>query len=235
MRQSGRDIRPDRVKVLLYSLIARLFGLTFALKLMENGEKRAQRLYTDLESVIPETRSIREDEEAHERSLLDLLDEDRLRYAGSVVLDLNDARVELTGTLAALSFALQNTRIIAVAGLITGVAASFSMAASAYLSEKADEGSRDPLRASFYTGSAYVLTVILLVLPFLLVQSYVLALLMTVAIALGIITVFTFYLSVSKDLSFTKRFVEMAAISISFAALSFAVGLLIRSVVGIHL
>ncbi|NYT05710.1 MAG: rubrerythrin family protein [Methanomicrobiales archaeon] len=232
---TGKEVPPDRVRVALYSLLARLFGLTFTLKLMENGEKRAQRLYADLEPVIPKTRSIREEEEAHERSLLALLDEERLRYAGSVVLGLNDALVELTGTLAGLSFALQNTRIIAVAGLITGVAASFSMAASAYLSEKADEGSREPLRASFYTGSAYVATVVLLVLPFLLVASYVLALLMTIVIALGIITIFTFYLSVAKDLSFKRRFAEMAAISIGVAALSFVVGLLIRSVLGIEL
>ena len=51
---------------------------------------------------------------------------------GSVVLGLNDALVEFVGMLAGLTFALQNTQIIAVAGLITGVAASLSMGSSEY-------------------------------------------------------------------------------------------------------
>lgn len=42
-----------------------------------------------------------------------MLDEERLQYVGSMVLGLNDALVELTGSLAGFTFALQNTRLIA--------------------------------------------------------------------------------------------------------------------------
>ena len=39
-------------------------------------------------------------EEEHERELIALIDEERLRDMGSVVLGLNDALVEFTGMLA---------------------------------------------------------------------------------------------------------------------------------------
>ena len=67
-----------------------------------------------------------------------MIREKQLDYVGSIVLGLNDALVELTGALAGLTLALQNTRLIAIAGLITAIAASFSMAASEYLSNKSD-------------------------------------------------------------------------------------------------
>ena len=54
---------------------------------------------------------IAEDEERHEQKLLAILDEERLQYVGSMVLGLNDALVELTGTLAGLTLALQNTKL----------------------------------------------------------------------------------------------------------------------------
>ena len=97
-------------------------------------------------------------EENHEKELIALVDEERLKYVGSVVLGLNDALVEFTGTLAGLTFAIQNTQIIAVAGLIMGVAASLSMGASEYLSHGVLMGDQpDPVKASVYTGFAPIL------------------------------------------------------------------------------
>ena len=84
------------------------------------------------------------------------------QYTGSIVLGLNDALVELTGALAGLTLALQNAQIIAVAGLISGIAASLSMAASEYLSIRAD-GRSHALYSAFYTGVAYMMTVLFLI------------------------------------------------------------------------
>jgi VIT1/CCC1 family predicted Fe2+/Mn2+ transporter len=65
----------------------------------------------------------------------------------------------MTGALAGLTFAFRDSRTIALAGLITGISASFSMAASDYLSTKADEDGKNPLRSAIYTGLAYIVTV----------------------------------------------------------------------------
>ena len=225
---TGRDIAPVRLRVWYYYLMARILGITFAIKLMEGIEKRAQGTYHEIGMVIPEVKEIVAHEEAHERELIGLLDEERLRYVGSVVLGLNDALVEFTGTLAGLTFALQNSQVIAMAGLITGIAASLSMGASEYLSQKSDEGSENALKAAFYTGITYIITVVLLVLPFLFLSNPYFALPITLASAILVIFLFTFYISIAKDLPFVRRFLEMAAISMGIAAISFVIGLIIR-------
>jgi VIT1/CCC1 family predicted Fe2+/Mn2+ transporter len=134
----------------------------------------------------------------------------------------------LTGALAGLTFALQNPRLVATAGFITGIAASLSMAASEYLSTKSEAGVKNPLKACVYTGIAYVLTVLVLIAPFLLLKDLYLSLGITLSNAIIIIFIFTFYLSVAKDLPFKRRFFEMAAISLGIAALSFVIGLFVR-------
>ncbi len=232
--QTGVKVSPRRLTVLKYTLISRLLGITFAIKLMERGEDRAQDAYRELEPKVPELEPIITDETRHEGQLIAMLDEERLRYMGAVVLGLNDALVELLGALAGLTFALQNARLVAATGLITGIAASFSMAASEYLSEKSEGGPKNPAKASLYTGSAYILTVLILIFPFLLLGNVYFSLAWTGVNAVLVILFFTFYISVSKDLPFRRRFAEMAAISLGVAALTFLIGYLVRVLLGVE-
>jgi VIT1/CCC1 family predicted Fe2+/Mn2+ transporter len=200
---------------------------------MEKGEEQAQVNYQEILQYIPEAQDVIDDEEKHEKQLIGLLNEEFLKYVGSIVLGLNDALVELTGALAGLTFALQNTRLIALAGLVTGIAASFSMAASEYLSTKTEGQSEIALKASLYTGTAYIITVMLLILPYLLVGNYFLCLGITLSIAILIIFMFNYYIAIAKDLNFHKRFSEMALLSMGVALLSFGIGYLIRLTLGI--
>ncbi|MEF9875530.1 MAG: rubrerythrin family protein [Gordonibacter sp.] len=231
-RYTGRTMKPERGKVARYSLIARVFGFTFAVKLMERGEAKAQVSYEELAREVPEALDIRADEEAHEHALLDILDEERLGYVGSMVLGMNDALVEMTGTLAGLTLAMQNTRLIALSGLITGIAAT--MASSEYLSSKT-EGRSDALKSAAYTGVTYLVTVTLLILPYLLFDEahYLWALGTMICIVLLILVVFNYYLSVAQDLSFKKRFGQMAGISLGVAALSFVIGIVVKMFLGV--
>ena len=112
---TGQDVKPDLLRVWLYFLAARVLGVTFTIKLMERMERHAQKLDQSMIGLIPEMPQMLANEESHERELIALIDEERLKYVGSMVLGLNDALVEFTGTLAGLTFAIQNTRIIAVA------------------------------------------------------------------------------------------------------------------------
>jgi len=232
---TGKDVKPNKLKMAFFFWLSRIFGLTFGIKLMEKGEEKAQEAYAALPQDIPEVQQILEDEEEHEDELLGMLDEESLKYAGSVVLGLNDALVELTGALAGFTLAFQNTNLIALAGLITGISASFSMAASEYLSTKSEEGEQNPIKAAIYTGIAYLFTVIVLVLPFFLFQSYLVAIAMTLVNAILVIAIFNYYISVAKDLSFRQRFLEMSAISLGVAVFSFIIGNVIRSVLGIDI
>ncbi len=232
-KYTGVEFQPNAFKVWFYIFVSRVFGLTFGIKLMELGEESAQINYQKIQEYIPEAAQIIADEDSHEKALINIIEEERLSYVGSIVLGLNDALVELTGTLAGLSFALQNNRLIATVGLITGIAASLSMAASEYLSKKSEGEHSRALRSSLYTGLAYIGTVILLVLPFFLVSTYQVALPVTLGVGLLIILVFNFYISVAKEYNFLHRFGEMAAISLGVAFFSFLIGIVIRAVFGV--
>jgi len=229
-----QDVAPDRWAIWKYYWISRILGFTFGVKLMERGEENAQGSYAQLREAIPEAEDIRQEEHRHETALLGLLDEERLRYTGSMVLGLNDALVELTGALAGLTLALQDTKLIALTGSITGIAAALSMGASEYLSTKAEATAKNPLRASLYTGVAYLITVLLLILPYLVLSNYYLCLVCTLAAAIVVIALFNYYVSVAKDEPFKSRFFEMAIVSLSVAAFSFLIGFLMRAFLGIE-
>ncbi len=234
-KYTQREIKPSQWDIFKYTLIGRLFGFTFGIKLMERGEEKAQANYAQLRGKIPEIDNWIREEEIHEQKLLAMLDEERLRYAGSVVLGLNDALVELTGALAGLTLALQNVKLIALSGLITGIAASLSMAASEYLATRSEDTDKNPVRAAIYTGIAYIITVTLLVLPYLLIQNYIIDLAITLTIAVLIIAVFNYYISVAKDEPFRERFLEMAGLSLGVATFSFIIGYFIRLWLGVEI
>ncbi len=235
-KYTGIEMKPQKGKILKYKFIARVFGFTFAVKLMERGEEIAQKEYALLLEEVEESAFIRKQEEEHEASLLGMLDEELLQYVGSMVLGMNDALVELTGSLAGFTFAMQNTRLVALSGLILGISATFSMAASEFLSARS-EGRNDAMKSCMYTGIAYLVTVVLLIAPYLIFSNemYIAALVCMLVTVILIIAGFTYYISVAKDEKFKPRFLEMSLISIGVAIISFGVGILAKKFLGIDL
>ena len=235
-KYTGEEMKPEKGKVFWFTTVARILGFTFAVKLMERGEGNAQEEYALLAQEVAESVHIRQQEEEHEEALLAMLDEESLQYVGSMVLGLNDALVELTGSLAGFTFAMQNTRLIALSGLIIGISATFSMASSEFLAARS-EGRSDALKSCTYTGIAYLFTVVALILPYLLLgnSQYILALVLMLLVVVLIIAGFTYYTSVALDQPFRKRFVEMAGISITVAVVSFFVGILAKQVLGVDI
>mgnify|MGYP001401110276 CR=1 FL=1 len=237
-RITKKDYPHYRFMYIWYIFLANVLGLTFALKLMEKEEQDVQEIFAPYKKSHPKLLKLLTDSEDHEQQVLGMLEEQRIEYAGSVVLGLNDALVELTGALAGLTFALRNGTIVAITGLITGFAASLSMAASGYLQsrEEADQNKeKNPITAAIYTGIAYIITVILLVLPYFLIDNIYIALIVMLSIAIVIVLSYTYYITTAKNQPFTRRFLEMAVISLSVAALSFAVGSLLRVLFGVEI
>ena len=231
---TGKEMKPQKTKIFKYKWLAKILGFTFAVKLMENGEEIAQKEYEVLAEEVKESIEIREQEIEHENALLEMLDEERLQYIGSMVLGMNDALVELTGSLAGFTFALQNTRLIALSGLIIGISATLSMASSEFLSARS-EGRTDAFKSCTYTGVAYLATVVMLIAPYLLLgnDQYVLALGSMLAIVIAIIAAFTYYISVAKGEKFGSKFIEMSVISVAVAIISFVVGILAKKFLGV--
>jgi VIT1/CCC1 family predicted Fe2+/Mn2+ transporter len=223
------ETKPDRLLYWRYVITAWIFGLTFSIKHMERGEASAKHSYATLGASLPSASAIAREEEEHELALIAMIDEERLRYLGSVVLGLNDALIELTGSLAGFTLALQNAALVGVVGLIMGVSASLSMAASQYLSTQHEDAGKAPARSAVYTGIAYLITVILLVTPYLLQLDVYEALGIALALAMGVILVFSYYVSVARDQPFGKGLTEMVVVTFGVAAVSFIIGLAVRT------
>ena len=238
-KMTGKQVKADASKVRRQIILAKLFGFTFSVKMMEATEQDAAAEYRKLGLY-----EIAEEEEAHEQNMIGMLDEERLRYSGSVVLGMSDALVELTGALAGLTFALQSLQLVALAGLVTGIAAAFSMGASEYLSSRTEKKAESAVKAAFFTWLSYLVTVFLLVGPYLVIQAdspdfhglepHVQALLCTFAIGLLIVAVFNFYVSVVEEVSFKSRFFEMAGILAVVSLISYVIGIALRGMLGIE-
>lgn len=236
--KTGEDVDYSKFRVYFHVITSIFLGLTFSLKLMEKTEQNAAQEYRDLGYE-----DIAEEEDEHEKELLSLLEEDALNYLSSIILGLSDALVELTGALAGLTFAFQELRIVALAGLVTGISASFSMAASEFLATKEENSNRSPIKAALFTGSAYIITVFLLVIPYLLLtdnseiifglEPHIQALIITFIIGLLIIALFNFYVSIAQDKSFNRRFIEMVIILLIVTMISFLIGLILRESFGL--
>ena len=231
---TGKDLKPNKLSILWFKILTVVMGFTFVVKTMQKKENLAQHGYEKMQKELPEAAKMLEDERRHEKELYNMLDEERLHYIGAMVLGLNDALVELTGAIAGVTFALANTRLVALTGIITGVSATFSMAASNYLAERADNNPK-ALKSSIYTGVAYLITVVLLVLPYLLLPTnmYAVAFAIMLVTVILIIMFFNFYISVAKEEPFLKNFVTMAIISLSVALISYIIGVLAKNLLGI--
>lgn len=231
---TGVDVAPDRRRIAKYYWLARILGITFAIKLMEAGEDTAHTNYSQY-TDCPDLVRLSKEEEVHETRLIGLINEERLEYMGSVVLGLNDALVEFTGALAGFTLALSEPKLIALTGSITGIAAALSMASSEYLSTKSEgDVNKRPIKASIYTGIAYLITVVALVAPFILLSNALAALGVMLAIALLIIALFNYYYAIARGESFRKRFTEMAVLSFSVAGVSFLIGYALKTFTGME-
>ena len=232
-KYTNTEVKPNRWRIAKYYWLARILGITFAIKLMESSENSAHHEYARYTECEDLQRLSRE-EEIHEEKLIGLINEERLEYMGSVVLGLNDALVEFTGALAGFTLALSDHKLIALTGSITGIAAALSMASSEYLSTKSEgDKSKHPAKAAIYTGIAYIITVVALVTPFILISNVLIALGVMLAMALIIIALFNYYYSVARGESFRKRFMEMAVLSFSVAGISFLIGYALKTFTGI--
>ena len=235
-KYTNKKLKPQKLKVFKFFILSVIFGYTVVIKIMESGEKNAEYIYSKIEEEIPDAKKIAFEEEEHENKLIAILDEERLKYVGSMVLGLSDALVEISGTLAGLTFALQNNKLVALSGIITGISATLSMASSEYLSAKSD-GDKNAFKSSLYTGIVYLITVSFLITPYLIFpdDKCVYALIAVIFIVLFIIFIFTYYVSVAKSLPFRNRFFEMASISLTVAGISFFIGILVKNFLGIDI
>jgi VIT1/CCC1 family predicted Fe2+/Mn2+ transporter len=236
-------LRPSRLRHWLLVAASVVLGPAFTIRWLERGEDKAIQTYRALledgslnETQKRKVRKMLREEEEHEQLLESGVEDERRLYLGAAVLGLNDALVELTGGLTGLVSSISDPKLIGFAALVVGVAASMSMAASNFLS--VDIGEESEIRAgkaAAYTGTAYIIVVVGLVLPFFLISNRHIALGITWASAVAIIAAFSFYSSVMQSRSFWRRFGVMLMLGVGVAVISFWIGRALGSIIGIEL
>ncbi len=228
---TGQAVSPNWCKVWFFRGCAALFGFTFGMKLMEQGEQQAEKAYAHFQEHWPEIAHIITEEARHEHELINMIDEEHLNYMGSMVLALNNSIQEFSGIAAGLTFAMPaSARTIGITVLISGLAATLAMSASEYLSQKAQAGGHGPARGKkpwrgvLFSGGIYLFVVLTIVVPFFLFSGSRMALAVAVGCVGVILSVFTFFMSVVKGLRYRTVLLEAISVALVVVGASFVIG-----------
>lgn len=236
LKITEQEIQAQKLVVWWFILLVKVLGTSFALKSLEKREEGAEEFYKELFEIYPESREIYKQESEHELELIEMLKDKKLVYAGAIVLGMNDALVELTGTLSGIALAFDKSIVVGFTGLIMGIAASLSMAGSAYFEAKENPSQIiKPITYSLYTGVSYILTTAILVAPFFIFETMAYSLIMMFICAFLAIISYNFYISVAKDLNFTTRVLQMSMITFGVAIISFLIGYIVKYYFGIEI
>ncbi|MEM0490296.1 MAG: ferritin family protein [Ignisphaera sp.] len=227
-----------RIKVLLYTIVLYLFGLTVTLKFIESRETDASRIYRELSESRPDLKDslskIIGDEERHEAEFASSIDEGRVRYLGSITLGISDALIELTGIYTGSLGAFENTISAGLTGFLAGVAASISMGIASY-SQAKHEAHKNPKLSALYTSIAYLIVVILLALPYFVIKSMIFAFMAMVIIAIVVVAYMTFYTTVLHNRNYLREFIETTTMILGVSLLLYILGSILGKLIGIEI
>lgn len=207
---SSEQILPAKLPAWL-KLVRKIVGFTFAIKLIEgkNPDDQVKEIYQKIK-------------------------EERVEFTGSIILGLNDGLIELTGVLVGFSSAFSSQSVVAMSGFITGIAAALSMASSAYMQARHEDGNKHPVKAAVYTGIAYFIVVALLISPYILVTGIPQARAVMFVIIFAILASVSLYTSTLFDRKFMKQFGELVVFSMGVALISYLIGYLFRTLTGVE-
>lgn len=97
------EVEPRWWEMRLYIFISGFLGMVFALKLMEKAEASAQKNYKRLAEIIPGISKIIQDEINHEKTLINMLSDLRLKSFGTWMTAMNLVLFSLSGMVILLT------------------------------------------------------------------------------------------------------------------------------------
>jgi VIT1/CCC1 family predicted Fe2+/Mn2+ transporter len=227
----------DRVKLYWVLFLRRVLGLTFASRFLDRHESSVVKEYQALAGIIPEVdkaafEEMVADEQEHEKEFAQKIESSTIRYISFIVLGLADALVEITGIHAGSLGIYNKTEYAGLAGVIAGAAASLAMASAAFAQAK--QGFQGSARLSaVYTGVSYFITAIILAAPYFLTPNMIYALGTSLALAVVILALVSYYSTVISDKPFLRDFLEILLIMFGVTVALYLFGHFIRVSTGI--
>jgi len=228
-----------RARMVVIVVLRLILGLTFTLKLLERHEGKLHERYKKLAEYIPAAdmarfQAMMDSEEKQEDLLIGQIKDNRVKYMSFIVLGLADAVVEISGIHAGSLGIYGETKLAGLAGIIAGLAASIAMASAAYAQAKQGfEGSAK--WSAIYTGVSYMITAVLLALPYFLTKDMGVALGTSLVIGVILVAAMTFYDTVISGRRFMRQFVEISGIILAASLALFIIGTVVGQVLGIRI
>ncbi len=143
-RELGLSIGEFKIpwlKIIFYLTLRLLFGLAVVIRLREREEDEAIIRYVNARDIVkdPALNEIIRDEVIHEDYFIEEATKMSERFSNirDFIYGMSDGLVEVMAALAGLVPVVANPMLIAMAGLIVGVAGTISMSIGAYMSVKA--------------------------------------------------------------------------------------------------
>ncbi|HHJ63386.1 MAG TPA: rubrerythrin family protein [Aquifex aeolicus] len=223
--------------------------------LKEKGEELSEEEKEKLRSIILE-------ELSHEDFFRRKVEALGLANVRDLVLGTNDGLVELLGVVVGLSAVYRDRpELVGISGVVVGLAGAISMGAGAFISVRSQrqvneavrekerilsdlrgapftEGvapEENEIRSALLTGFAYLLGVVFPVSPFFLTDSSPVALLLSISLALVVLSGVGALVALASGLPFRRKITEMVAVAGFAAGVSYLLGALVRSLFGLDL
>ncbi|MEM0075388.1 MAG: VIT1/CCC1 family protein [Nitrososphaerota archaeon] len=231
--------QPSKFQIWLILFLRYIFGVTFAIKLLESHETKTIEKYKSVSHMIPdEDRSKFEemlsDEVDHEKRFRDQVQSSYIKYISFVILGLADAIVEISGIHAGSLGIYNSTEITGLAGVVAGAAASIAMASAAYAQAKQGFAGSASVSA-FFTGISYFVSAVILASPYFLTKEMVIAIVVSLILGIAIVGTTTYYNSIISETKFLRDFAELVAIMLAATAVLYLFGEGIRIFTGIRI
>ncbi len=224
----GDEVDPKWWKVNLYIFLSRIFGFVFALKLMERNEQIAEKKYLAISKVIPEVEKLAGDEKGHEKILLNMVSDTRLKGMGAWMISVNLVIFSLILLIYSLSVFLQNAKALAPIGMISILAVAGADFFSTLFLRNSQSIHKDQVKKGFFRFVSGIVTGGVILIPFSLSLDLFEALIFSTAIALMVSLLLNYQFAVVSD---QKGYKRIARIFLVFL-LVVTVGLIVGFVLG---
>jgi len=254
----------DKIKLKLYILLYKIFGLNIIFKVIELEERSAVKEYYRLyKSNVLDATSQKELAKIIEEEILheNIAEEknDRTEHIRDIFLGMNDALVEISAALAGLiSLYPSNSFLVGITGTIIGTAGALSMSVGNYISVKnqkevkeqenfekkilkslgkkveIEELKENPWKSAYYTGIFYLIGTIIVVYPYFLGLPTYYAFLLSLASASLTWIIAGIAVGLSSGISLRRKALEMLLTGWGATLLTYLLGAALNNIAGVN-
>lgn len=257
LKKRGKSVSPPKTFFIkwLFSFLKLFLGYRFVNRVMEVAENKTIKKYYLLadhpgltEEEQQRLREIIQDEILHETYFGETREgiEENIR---DIFLGLNDGLVEILCAVAGFSGLYNESRWIALSGLVVGLSGTLSMAIGTYISVKNQKDVKEmgffrmrvlkelfqtgtlppppgehPLRAGVLTGMFYLLATFIIIFPFFILSQPLVSLGISVLFAILVWGVSGIIIALSSGLTLGKKIGEMLLTGLGAAAITYTFG-----------